>query len=108
MEALAHEVPRQLDLATEAEFHLLPALDLVEVYPQLRLGQEDKFGVLPCSRLTPEVGKAVEREPMVEEVEVSHTRNLEVVFCAESFVVVSRSRAADSAQMNLFIGLGLF
>ena len=74
-----YKVVREFNLATYAKVYLIPTLNLVEVYPKLRLGNKDKLGILPNTNLTPEVGKATKRTPPLSEVNAPDTCNLEVV-----------------------------
>ena len=60
MEAFGYEVSRKLYLSANTEIDVLPALDLIQVYPELRLRDEDEVCALPWTSLTPEIEESTE------------------------------------------------
>ena len=79
VKALSHEVVRYLNLASDAETDIVPALYIPQVHPELRLRKEYVRGVLPRTPLAPYVEESREGAPALGEVDAPHARYLEVV-----------------------------
>ena len=78
MEALAYEIGTEFHFCSKTLVDIFPTLYVSEIYPKLRLSHEYEFSTLPWSDLPPEIRKSVEGDPMIEEIKVPYSCELEI------------------------------